>query len=389
MTTGRRSLLSMIISQHTSADRALLIFSGSNERAIVALCRVLHALGIVPLIVARTGQDVIFRTRYRRHVVAMRRLDQLDRDDISRCLQEAQSRAPNARLVLCPTSEFLNLFLLQNRAYFQQLGCEIPLVDIELYRMVSDKYSFSRVCAAQGVAIPREFADYRGQAFPFVAKPRRNVNQENRSLYPYLLHSTADLSTFLDNEQVTDFYFEEFLSGESYYLLYYLWKDGRVTSFSQQNLLQQAGGKSIVLARPAQLHSQPDSDQYVAILRQLGFWGLAMIEVIRRGDELVFIELNPRFWGPMQLTVDAGAGILEAFVADQLGCDQPFPRSQTLPASAAYLWLNGLLATTRSGKQPRWHISPPAHATRFVLRHLAHDIYLRRDTLGIFAHELR
>ena len=375
--------------QHTPTDRALLIFSGSNERAIVAFCRVLRVLGIVPLIVARTGQDVIFRTRYRQHVVATRRMDSLDLDDITRCLQEAQSRALNARLVLCPTSEFLNLFLLQNRKHFQQLGCEIPLVDLDLYRLVSDKYSFSRVCAAHGVAIPREFADYRGQAFPFVAKPRQNVNRENRSLYPYLLHNADDLETFLSSEEVTDFYFEEYLSGESYYLLYYVWQDGRVTSFSQQNLLQQAGGKSIVLARPAQLHNQPVSEQYVGILRQLGFWGLAMIEVIRRGEDLVFIELNPRFWGPMQLTVDAGAGILEAFVADQLGCDQPFPRSQTLPASAAYLWLNGLLATTRSGKQPRLHINPPAHATRFVLRHLAHDIYLRRDTLGIFAHELR
>ena len=35
----------------------------SNERAIVAFCRVLHSLGIAPLIVARTDQDVIFRTR--------------------------------------------------------------------------------------------------------------------------------------------------------------------------------------------------------------------------------------------------------------------------------------------------------------------------------------
>ncbi len=379
----------MTISQHTPTDRALLIFSGSNERAIVAFCRVLRVLGIVPLIVARTGQDMIFRTRCRQHVVATRRMDSLDRDDITRCLQEAQSRALNARLVLCPTSEFLNLFLLQNRKHFQQLGCEIPLVDLDLYRLVSDKYSFSRVCAAHGVAIPREFADYRGQAFPFVAKPRQNVNSENRSLYPYLLHNAGDLETFLSSEEVTDFYFEEYLSGESYYLLYYVWQDGRVTSFSQQNLLQQAGGKSIVLARPAQLHNQPVSEQYVGILRQLGFWGFAMIEVIRRGEDLVFIELNPRFWGPMQLTVDAGAGILEAFVTDQLGSDQPLSQSQTSPDPAAYLWLNGLLATIRSGKQPRWHIKPPTHATRFVLRHLAHDIYLRRDTLGLFAHEFR
>lgn len=372
--------------QHTNASRALLIFSGSNERAIVAFCRVLHSLGIAPLIVARTDQDAILRTRYRQHVVATRRMDQLDLDDITRCLQEAQARRQGARLVLCPTSEFLNLFLLQHRHYLRQLGCEIPLVDGELYRLVSDKYSFSRLCATEGAAIPQELADYRGQAFPFVAKPRQNVNRANRSLYPYLIHSAADLDAFLISEQTADFYFEEYLSGESYYLLYYLGQDGRVTRFSQQNLLQQAGGKSIVLARPAQLHRQPVADQYVGILRRLGFWGLAMIEVIRRGDDLVFIELNPRFWGPMQLTVDARAGILEAFVADQLGGDLPLHR-HTGSSHSAYLWLNGWLANTRRGQQPRWHITPATHAARFVLRHLAHDIYLRRDTLGLFVHE--
>ncbi len=368
------------------AAPSFLIFSGSNERAVVAFCRVLRALGIDPLIVARTDRDVIYYTRYRRHVVAVRQVDRLDLDDVTRCLAVAQAYAGNAGLILCPTSEFLNLFLLQNREHFSQLGCKIPLVDQDLYRTVSDKYSFSRLCAGQGIAIPTEFDDYRGQAVPFVAKPRQNVNRENRSLYPYLIHSDADLAEFLCSEETADFYFEEYLVGESYYLLYYLWQDGRVTSFSQQNLLQQAGGKSIVLARPAQLHRQPVAEFYVRVLRQLGFWGLAMIEVIRRGDELVFIELNPRFWGPLQLTVDAGAGILEAFVADRLGSAELGAR--TLTGAASYLWLNGLLATKAAGRQPRWHVTPPLHPTRFVLRHLMHDIYLRRDTLGLFAHEL-
>ena len=143
----------MTASQHPSASRALLIFSGSNERAIVAFCRVLHSLGIAPLIVARTDQDVIFRTRYRQHVVATRRMDQLDLDDITRCLQEAHAHTQGTRLVLCPTSEFLNLFLLQHREYLRQLGCEIPLVDYDLYRLVSDKYSFSRVCEAEGLSL--------------------------------------------------------------------------------------------------------------------------------------------------------------------------------------------------------------------------------------------
>ena len=367
--------------------RAFLIFSGSNTRAVVTFCRALASRGLGVHIVARTHQDPIFRTRYRRNVVAMRTLDRLDFADVDRCIREARLKTGAQEFVISPASEFLNLFLLENPDFFASRGCNIPLVDLDLYRRVSDKHSFSRICQGQGVSIPREVSLDTFSYFPFVAKPRHNVLADKRSLYPYLIHGAEDLATFRQNENVADFYFEEFVVGPTFYLLYYLSRHGEVTAWSQQNLIQQPGGKSIVLAKAAQIHDDPIAERFIDILQGLGFWGLAMIEIIRRDDEMVFIELNPRFWGPFQLLLNAGSPIIDRFIDDQLDLQ---PSTYPLPAhpEASYLWLGGMAESRAVGKKLKWHISPPRHRTLFVASHLWSDVYLRPDTTGLFFHEL-
>lgn len=370
------------------AGRAFLIFSGSNTRAVVAFCRALAARGLEICIVARTADDPILRTRYRRQVAAVRDLDRLDLADLARCIAEARGKTGVQEFVVSPTSEYFNLFLLENRDFFAGLGCTIPLVDLDLYRRVSDKHSMSRICQRQGVAVPSAITLETRPKFPFVAKPRTNVTADKRSLYPHLIFDAAELAAFRSSETMADFYFEEFVAGPSFYLLYYLSRDGQATAWSQQNLAQQPAGKSIVLAKAAQIHREAVSAQFIAILQGLGFWGLAMIEIIRQGDGYVFIELNPRFWGPFQLLLNAGSPLIDAFIDDQLALP---PRAIPAPVqpAAAYLWLGGMAEAWAAGKPLRWHDGAPRRRTWAVLRHLRSDVYARRDTAGLFLHELK
>ena len=106
---------------NSATTRAFLIFSGSNTRAIVAFCRALASRGLGVYIVARTRQDPILRTRYRRNVVAMRTLDRLDFADVDRCIREARLKTGTQEFVISPASEFLNLFLLENPDFFARL----------------------------------------------------------------------------------------------------------------------------------------------------------------------------------------------------------------------------------------------------------------------------
>ncbi len=373
----------------SDAARVFLIFSGSNTRAVVAFCRALAARHLAIVIVARTEEDPILRTRYRRNVVAVRALNQLDFADLDRCLHQARRTTGAQQFIVCPTSEFLDLFLLENREFFASRGCILPLVDRDLYRSVSDKHSFSRICQRQGIAIPRPIALEASPKFPFVAKPRYNITADQRSLYPHLIFDATDLAAFHSNETSDDFYFEEYVVGPSYYLLYYLSRRGAVTAWSQQNLAQQPGGKSIVLARSAQIHSQPIAARFVEILHGLGFWGLAMIEIIRQGEDDVFIELNPRFWGPFQLLLNAGSPLLDAFIDDQLDLA---PAAYPAPArpQAGYLWLGGMAEAWATGRALRWHDGAPQQRRALcIARQLRSDVYARPDTAALFFHELK
>lgn len=58
------------------------------------------------------------------------------------------------------------------------------------------------------------------------------------------------------------FFCEEFIEGESLYLLYYFTKSGEVYRFSQVNYAQQTGGKSILAAGCATLHNDDISKEY-------------------------------------------------------------------------------------------------------------------------------
>lgn len=88
------------------------------------------------------------------------------------------------------------------------------------------------------------------------------------------------LAAFRRSENAADFYFEEFVVGPSFYLLL-------MTVVPRP-------GDCLVAAEPgaavrrqvhragssAQLHHDPLAARFVDLLQGLGFWGLAMIEVI-------------------------------------------------------------------------------------------------------------
>jgi len=360
----------------------VLIFSGYNERAIVALCRELTAIGEPFSIIAAGGRDAIFRTTYRTHVDAIRTVTTLDHDDLDRCIRRVQLKHPADRYVIAPSSEFLDQHVLTHRDWFLERRCEIPLVDAACYARVTNKWSFRTLCEQAGIAVP-SLVDPESGPCPVVAKPRVNITAHGRSLYPILIRSAAEWAAArAEIESFNDYYFEALIEGPSHYLLYYLPRDpsAPVFSWSQRNLLQQPGGKSMLLARSDTLHTTTTSDRIVAMLRREAFHGLAMIELIRSGTEYVAIELNPRLWGPMQLLRNAGSHLLRAFVEDAVH-GRITTADPTAGHPASYLWLGGVCqGMVRHQPRPRF----PSLA---LSRQLAVDVYLKPDTLGMFVNE--
>jgi hypothetical protein len=110
-----------------------------------------------------------------------------------------------------------------------------------------------------------------------------------------------------------------------------------------------------------------------------------MVEIILCDDEFVFIELNPRFWGPFQLLINAGSPIIDRFIEDHLSLPSRFSTAQP---KASYLWFGGMLGSLAVGKELQWYINPPQRRACFVARHWRSDVYLHRDSGKLFIHEI-
>jgi predicted ATP-grasp superfamily ATP-dependent carboligase len=360
----------------------ILIFSGYNPRAIVAFIRTLVKNNLDFRIVAKSSGDFIFFTEYKNKVISIRENQNLELNNIIEYINLTKQITNKKNVFIAPTSEAFNRFFLEEKNSLNALDVIIPLVNKDLYSLISDKYSFTEVCKDYDILVPKEYFDINIIPYPFVAKPKSYSSESGEIHVPQLIFCEADKLTFLNNYSSEDFYFQEFISGKSFYLLYYFTKENCFYKYSQLNKVQQPNGKSIIAAISSNFHEGKESKKYEDLFKALGFYGLVMIEVKNCNSRNYMIEANPRFWGPSQLFVDAGVNLFEAFLYDyNLIKTKPIINLDT--REIRYFWHGGYQESnfnnTIKGYQSK---------RKFIIEDwLRYDIYNRQDTLKYYLKE--
>lgn len=364
-------------------NRAVIVFSGFNQRAVVAFLRTLEKNQTQYAIIASSDADTIFKTKYKDRVVATRQQYKLDRDDILSCIQTVKTQNNFESCMVAPSSEALNRFFLDNRELFSEINVEIPIVDRDLYVKISDKESFGRLCQSYGIPVPGEYSSLESAVLPCVAKPKKYTSLNGGVYSPVLLHTSEDVEEFRRIYDVDSFYYQEFIAGDSLYLLYYFYKNGSVSKYSQQNLVQQPGGKSILAAVSSTYHETTDSGKYENMLKEVGFHGLVMIEV-KVADKSYMIEANPRFWGPSQLFVDAGSNFFDDLLVDNgfLSGKEESP----IKTGVKYFWHGGLRQSGLDGVA--LHGISKEEFSSGTDEWLTNDVYNREDTKELYRTEI-
>src|SRR5688572_20843014 len=166
-----------------------LVFAGSNDRAVIALCRGFSRYGVDFGLVGRGADDLLLRSSYACRFLVTRTSNALTLSDLMRSIGEARRRYRRRKWVICPTSEYLNRHLLEIRESLRAQDVEVALCDSSLYPQVSDKALFRAYCARNGLAVPELIGapDPESLPLPFVAKPSANLDPEGRILYPYIV----------------------------------------------------------------------------------------------------------------------------------------------------------------------------------------------------------
>mgnify|MGYP000085037612 CR=1 FL=1 len=367
-----------------SGNVGFLLFSGANFRAIITLCRFAKAHQIPFYIFAIDAEDAIFATEYWQQVVYTRKTKKLTVAELKPEITQLCEVENLSKIILCPTSEFLNTFFLNRRKSLENEQITVALGTQSVYEIVTNKSSFTQYCHQQKAVVPAYFDDYKKCQLPFVAKPKENVI-DGKTLYPHLIFTKEDKTAFDKNEKATNYFFQEYIKGQSYYLFYYINQQAEVCRFSQKNLAQQPNGKSIIFAETSNIHKETVGETYERILQSLGFKGIVMIEIIEKNGQYYLIEANPRFWGPFKLVTTAKPAFTHAFFKD-------YAELRAIPATekkSKYLWFGGFLQAMRSPKNIKWYINKPRSLWLFLLKQLTYDVYFHKDTIRYFLKEWR
>lgn len=357
--------------------RGILIFSGYNQRAIVAFLRTLVKKGIDEYEIVACSNDTIIKSAYSYKVIFTRKDNSLSVDLFS----EIKRYSRFDSLLLAPSTEALNRFAIDNRSELEAMGYEIPLVESALYNTISDKRLFYELCNKNGIKVPEIISFPSRCILKFVAKPAFYFSKEGKQLSPVLVKSESDYIDFCQNYDRDDFDIEEYVEGESFYLLYYFSKSGTVYAYSQKNIAQQPHGKSIVAAVPADIHNEEISEKYIKLFKEINYTGLVMVELRKKDDNYYMIEANPRFWGPSQLFVSSGYNFFEFFLSDYAFCS--LSNTVEIDKNVKYLWQRGILDTLTKNEQieyfehcnGEWYLS--AEWVKW-------DIYNKPDTEMLF-----
>lgn len=349
-----------------------LIFTGANERAVIALCRYMVSKNILFSLIARPGEDKLKLTRYKKFIQSVRKYDQLDLMDMMLCIAEVKSRFPNDVLVYVPSAESINRMILTHRQNFQDTGLKITLCDEEIYIKISNKETFIKLTHEYGISSPPEYPMHSIKNIPFVAKPFQEFSSKTgKKVYPWIILNEFDYLHFLKNADAEDFFYQKYVDGESYYYLIQMYKNKKPIVFYQKNLLQQSNGKSIIAAISCECPDRLFENRIISALESQAFHGSIMIEVIIETGNCWIIEANPRLWGPLQLALRLGFHPL-------LNDDKPLNITKTV--NYPYLWINGLIEVFCKGEKPRSYFSGKLSACFFLLRFFLQDIYFHTDT---------
>lgn len=344
---------------NTPHHRIFLLFSGFNPRAVLAIGRLFLDLQVPFFIVASGKHDPIWKSELRDAVRFSRIGPELDEPlmrSVARLLPE------DCQGVICPTSEYLNLYLLESRDYLHEQFI-LAMPDREIYERLTHKARFLEWASGSETFCRPENLEHMPDAsdIPFVAKPFVNV-RHGKTLYPVLVLNDEDFEAFHANFDTSEYFFQEYIEGQSIYFCIYISANGESANFVQRNLCQQPDGKSIVWAEHAPGCYGPESRMLVQALLDIKYTGWVMIECIEREGQLFAIEANPRLWGPLQLAIDVCPRMAELFIEDEIGIEVAISAGKY----SEYLWLDGFRSCSRSASEFRWYVPPPKNLASFL-----------------------
>jgi predicted ATP-grasp superfamily ATP-dependent carboligase len=284
--------------------------------------------------------------------------------------------------ILLPYGEKLLRWAISEKDFLSLNGVIIPTVNLEKYELISDKESFANLCRKYSIDVPvNKKYDKTKFKNKFVIKPKKLLNDSHVLQNPILIENEKSFNNLNKMDLDLDMHFvQEYIDGPSiYYCAYY--KCGKnELYFTQINYRQQPNGKSVIKAAPHELPSDIVSkidDMFQAI----GWDGVVMVEVKKDliSHKYYAIEANPRFWGPLQLSIDNGINFPAALLGFQI-------KNSTNEKNSGYIWFAGYIYSIVIKLNTNTDVQRFQNENKNKIHYK--DVWLRYDTFLYFFLEI-
>jgi predicted ATP-grasp superfamily ATP-dependent carboligase len=295
-----------------------VLVTDGNQRSTLALTRALGREGISVTVAEEELPCLSSQSKYCSRKVAYRSPSSNPNEFVEDILKELESHAYD---LLIPMTDLTAFLVSENKEKLSQVT-HIPLPAKEIFQKACDKAEALHLAQENGIPIPRtyflkgfdEIENLSSSlAYPVVIKPRRSnffagngwvhvgvdyaysaeelifkCNRQNELLPPPLIQ-----------ERITG-------PGSGVFALFNRGKPKAVFFHRRLRERPPSGGVSVL---SESIPVDPVMKRYaICVLEKLGWHGVAMVEFKwdRKDHQPKLMEINPRFWGSLQLSIDSG-----------------------------------------------------------------------------------
>ena len=175
---------------------------------------------------------------------------------------------------------------------------KVPVADYQSMQIASDKYQTMEMARALGVPTPKEYNSIEEiDAYPIVAK---GIYESGQVRY---INSAEELSQL----SLSDHILQEYIPGEGcgFYALFNKGEERAIFMHKRMREYPVTGGSSTA----ARSTYDPElRDLGLTLLKALDWHGVAMVEFKKdsRDGNYRLMEINPKFWGSLDLSIASG-----------------------------------------------------------------------------------
>jgi predicted ATP-grasp superfamily ATP-dependent carboligase len=295
-----------------------VLVTDGNERAALAITRALGREQVEVIIGAESPRSLAGSSRYCRHSFAYPSPYQEPEQFITRLMAAAHEYQADA---LFPVSDIAMHIVGPDKSRFGS-NLHIPTPTAEVFEGISDKYRLMRQAVEAGVPIPDTIfvpdgrldgISERVTEFPVVIKPGCSLVKEQgrwtKTIVCYA-NSRSELEHIYRNQPHLrrPSLIQRRIVGEGQGLFVLMEEGKPLGIFAHRRVRERPPSGGVSVLRESIALPKDMVEATLKLLQPVKWHGVAMVEfkIEKTTQRPMLIEINGRFWGSLQLAVDAG-----------------------------------------------------------------------------------